>query len=112
MPYVSGFVDFLHIHNVYLHSNLSRFDSMTAIGRSTIVKKICISTSWGYLQNDVVLVEYDYTDVSNRIFKTLKFSLRDVHGNVIPLHAGPCLFHPQIHRGGSGAMTTRMSVCA
>ena len=102
MPYVSGFVDFLNIHNVHLHSNLSRFDSLTALGRSNIVKKICISTSWGYLQNDVVLVEYDYIDVSNRIFKTLECSLRDVHGNVIPVYGGHVSFTLTFTVGAAG----------
>ena len=102
MPYVSGFVDFLNIHNVYLHSNLSRFDSMTAVGRSNIIKKICISTSWGYLQNDSVVMLNDYIDVSNRTFKTLEFSLRNVYGNVVPLHGGHVSFTLRFTIGDTG----------
>ena len=102
MPYLSGFVDFLNIHNVYLHSNLSRFDCMTAVGRSNIVKKICITTSWGYLQNDSVVMINDFIDVSNRTFKTLEFSLRNVYGNVVPLHGGHISFTLRFTIGDSG----------
>ena len=56
VPYYSGFVDFLNIHNVYIHSNLSSYDSMNAFGRSNIIKKVCITTSWGFLQNDNVVM--------------------------------------------------------
>ena len=101
-PYVSGFVDFLNIHNVYLHSNLSRFDSMPALGRSNIVKKICISTSWGYLQNDSVVMLNDFIDVSNRTFKTLEFSLRNVYGTVVPLHGGHISFTLRFTVGDTG----------
>jgi len=91
-PFVSGFVDFLNLHSLYLHSNISSYNSMNHTGKCNVVKKICVTTSWGFLQNDVVVMENDYTDVSNRILKTLEFSLRDVYGNVVPLHGANISF--------------------
>ena len=68
-PYTSGFIDFLTVHNLYLHSNLSSYTQMNHDGKCNIIKKICVTTSFGYLQNDNCIMENDYVDVSNRHFE-------------------------------------------
>ena len=68
-PYTSGFVDFLTVHNLYLHSNLSSYTAVNHTGKCNIIKKICVTTSFGYLQNDNVIMENDYVDVGNMHFK-------------------------------------------
>ena len=91
-PYTSGFIDFFTVHNLYLHSNLSSYTAVNHIGKCNIIKKICVTTSFGYLQNDNVIMENDYVDVGNRHFKSLEFSLRDCYGNVINFHGGQISF--------------------
>ena len=48
--YESGFVDLLNVHNVYLHCpNLGRFNSIGVRGEHMIIKKVPVSSSFGYL---------------------------------------------------------------
>ena len=91
-PFVSGFIDFLGIHTLYLHSNVSSYNSQNHTGKSNIIRKICVTNGFGFLQVDSAVMESDYINVSSRIFKTIDFSLRDVYGNVIDLHGGEISF--------------------
>ena len=91
-PFASGFVDFLGVHTLYLHSNISSYNNQNYTGKCNIIKKICVTNSFGYLQVDNAVMESEYINVSSRIFKTLDFALTDVYGNVIDLHRGEISF--------------------
>ena len=50
--YESGFIDLLNVHNVYLHCpNLCHLNSTGARGENTIIKKVHVSSSFGYVFN-------------------------------------------------------------
>ena len=75
--YESGFIDLLNVHNVYLHCpNLSHFNSTGVRGENTIIKKVPVSSSFGYFIIDSAVAPHDKTDVSRQLIKTIQFSLR------------------------------------
>ena len=81
---------FIHLrahHNIYITSpNLGSFDALGPSGEQNIVKKVPVSSDWGYVIFDSVVAEHDYIDVSKGYFKTIELVLRDVRGNVIDLN--------------------------
>ena len=82
----TGFIDLLNIHNIYIHSSLGHYNSVGVRGESTIIKKVSVSSSFGYLILDSVVAPHDKIDVSRLNLKTIHFSLKNVHGNLINLH--------------------------
>ena len=67
-PSESGFIDLLNVHNVYLHcSNLGHFNSIGVRGESTIIKKVPVSSSFGYLIIDSAVAPHDKIDVSRQL---------------------------------------------
>ena len=89
----TGFIDLLNIHNTYIHSsNLGHYNSIGVRGESTIIKKVHVSSSFGYLIMDSIVAPHDKSDVSRQLIKTLNFILKNVHGNVIDLHAANVSF--------------------
>ena len=50
------------------------------------MKKVPVSSSFGYQILDSVVAPHGKLDVSRQSLKTMHFSLKDVHGNVINLH--------------------------
>ena len=91
--YESGFIDWLNVHNVYLHcTNLGHFNSIGVRGENTIIKKVPVSSGFGYLIIDSVVSPHDKIDVSRQLIKTVEFSLRDVFGSIINLHGAAISF--------------------
>ena len=91
--YESGFIDLLNVHNVHLHCpDLGNFNSIGVRGESTIIKRIPVSSSFGYLIIDSVVAPHDTIDVSRQLIKTIQFSLRDACGTVINLHGAAISF--------------------
>ena len=91
--YESGFLDLLNIHNIYMHCpNLGHFNSIGVRGENTIIKKVPVSSSFGYLIIDSVVSPHDEIDVSRQTVKTIHFILKDVSGDVINLHGANCSF--------------------
>ena len=89
----SGFIDLLSVHDIYIHSpDLGHYDSIGVGGGSSIVKKVSVSSSFVYLILDSVVAQHDKIDVSSKLFKTMGFSFRNVHGNVIDLHGANVSF--------------------
>ena len=85
--YESGFIDLLSVHNIYIHSsNLGHYNSIGVICENTIIKQVTVSSSFGYLIVGSVVAPHDKIDVSRQLIKTVQFSLKHVHGNVIDLH--------------------------
>ena len=70
--YESGCIDLLNVHNVYLHCpNLGHFNSTGIRGESTIIQRIPVSSSFGYLMMDSIVAPHDKIDVSRQLIKTI-----------------------------------------
>ena len=93
LSYETGFLDLLNTHSVYIRSpNLGSFSSIGARGESDIIKKIPVSSSYGFLIIDSVVSNHDKIDVSRQTLKTLEFRLTNVRGQVINLHGSHISF--------------------
>ena len=85
--YESGFIDLLDVHSIYIHCpNLGHYSTIGVGGGSSIIKKVPVSSSFGYLILDSVVAPHGKTDVSRQMLKTMHWILKNVHGNVINLH--------------------------
>ena len=86
-PYKSGFLNFQGINNIYLSSpNLGCFNTMGPRGEQTIIKKIPVSSEFGYMIIDRSVSQHDYLECGKTTLRTLEFNLRDAKGRFIPLH--------------------------
>ena len=60
----------MNVHNVYLHCpNLGHFNSIGVRGENTIIKKVPVSSSFGYLVIDSVVAPHDKIDASRQLIK-------------------------------------------
>ena len=83
----TGFISLRSAHNIYITSpNLGSFDTLGPRGEQNIVKKVPVTSDFGYVIFDSVVSEHDYIDVSKGYFKTIEMTLRDVRGNVIDIN--------------------------
>ena len=86
------FIIYIYIY-IYIHSSsLGNYNSIGVRGENTIIKKVPVSSSFGYLILDSVVAPHDKTDVSRQLIKTMKCSFRNVHGDIIDLHGAHCSF--------------------
>ena len=91
--YESNFLDLLNNNNSYMHCpNLRHFNSIGVRGENNIIKKIPVSSGFGYLITDSGVSPRDKMDVSRQSVKTIQITLKDVSGNVINLHGANCSF--------------------
>ena len=91
--YESGFLDLLNIHNIFMHCpNVGHFNSIGVRGENSTMKRIPVSSSFGYLILDSVVSPHGKMDVSRQTVKTIHITLKDVGGNVINLHGANCSF--------------------
>ena len=89
----SGVVDLRRVHNVYITSaNLSTFQTLGPRGESNIIKKIPVTTDYGFTIFDNIVVSHDWIDVSKQLLKTLEFRLSDAYGRTIDLRGMPISF--------------------
>ena len=65
---------------------------MGARGEANIIKKIPVSSGFGCLIIDSYTSNHDWLDCSNLTLNNLEFVLKDVKGNVIPLHGSHVSF--------------------
>ena len=92
-PYISGFLELLSIRNIYIHSsNLSSYTTYGGKGESNIIKKIPVSSDFGYLVIDNYTSTHDWLDCSNLTLSCMEFILRDSYGNIVPLHGSNVSF--------------------
>ena len=85
------FLDLINAQNIYLHCpNLGHYNCVGVRGENSIVKKVPVSSSFGYMILDSVVAPHDKIDVSRQSIKTLHFTLKNVHGNIINLHGAHC----------------------
>ena len=70
----TGFIDLLNVHNIYIHStSLCHYNSIGVRGENTIIKKVPVSSSFGYLIMDSVVAPHDKIGVSRQLInKALK----------------------------------------
>ena len=90
--YTSGF---LHLtpHNIYLSSpNLGTYTTLGPRGESNILKKIPVTSSYGYLIVDQSTSTHDFLDCSDQSLCTFEFNIKDVKGNIINLHGSNISF--------------------
>ena len=86
-PYRSGFLNFQGINNIYLSSpNLGCFTTIGPRGDQTIIKKIPVSSEFGYMIIDKSSSQHDYLECGKTTLRTLEFNLRDAKGRLVPLH--------------------------
>ena len=87
IPYKSGFLNFQGINNMYLSSpNLGTFTTIGPRGEQTIIKKIPVSSEFGYMIIDRRTSQHDYLECGKTTLRTLEFNLRDSKGQFVPLH--------------------------
>ena len=68
--YESGFIGLLNVHSIYIHCpNLGHYNSVGVRGESSIIKKVQVSSSFGYLILDSVVAPHDKLDVSRQPLK-------------------------------------------
>ena len=91
--YESGFIDLKNIHNIYISSpNVGSFSTLGPRGENNIIKKVPVSSDYGYSIFDSVVMPHDYIDVSKQLLSILEFSLKSARGDVIPLHGSHVSF--------------------
>ena len=83
----------LNVHNIYIHSpSIGNYNSIGVRGESTIIKKVPVSSSFGYMIIDPIVSQHDKTGVSRQLVKTMELSFRNVHGDLIDLHGAHVSF--------------------
>lgn len=92
-PFRSGFLNFQGINNLYLSSpNLGTFTTIGTRGESTIIKKIPVSSDFGYMIIDRSVSVHDYLECGKCTLKTLEFQLKDSKGRYVPMHGSNISF--------------------
>ena len=75
--YECNFLDLLSIHNIYMHCpNSGHFNSIGVRGENSIIKKIPVSSGFGYLIIDSVVSPHEKMDVSRQNIKTIHITVR------------------------------------
>ena len=89
----SGVLSLQPIRSVYLYSpNLGSYHTFGPNGEASIIKVIPVSAGPGFMIFDQVVSGNDYLDCSRQSLRTLEFQLRDVNGNLVPLHGSHLSF--------------------
>ena len=83
-----GMINLNTIRNLYLHSTaLSGYSTIgPSNNRSSIIKKVPVSSNKGTVIFDNVLNNLDYMNVSKLILRNIDFKITDSFGNPINLH--------------------------
>ena len=84
-PYLS-YIDLQPIRNIYIHSSMGNFNTLGANGETSIVKKVLVSYNFNEMIIDQVLTYNDFGNCSGQTLRTIRFDLKDVMGNYIPMH--------------------------
>jgi len=93
VPITSGFLNLLNYQDLYLSSaTLGNFDVMGVRGESSVIRKICVDSSWGFSIVDKLSQSMDWMSCSKIALSTIDFQLRDVRGNIVPLHGAHLSF--------------------
>ena len=92
-PSVTGFVDLLAFHSVYLTSTkLSNYCNLGPASQRNVLKKVVVSSNFGEVNTNTDVWSDDRVNVSNLTLKLIDFQLRDAYGNVINLNGSHVTF--------------------
>jgi hypothetical protein len=92
-PYKSQYLNLQTVNNIYMYSNMGNYNTIFAgAGNQGIVKKIPVSSDYGNMIFDGVVIGNDFGDCSKNTLRTLEFTLKDSRGNVINLHGSHVSF--------------------
>ena len=92
-PYISGFLNFQPINNMYLHSgSIGTYNSLSANGDQTVIKKIPVTQDYGVAIHDQCVLFNDFNNCSNQSIRLLEFQLKTARGDLIPLHGCNIIF--------------------
>ena len=91
--YVSNFLSLGLVRNIYISSpNLGSFSTLGARGEANIIKKVPVTSSFGSMIVDTGTSNHDFLDCSNHCLSTIEFNIKDVKGNLLPLHGSNVSF--------------------
>ena len=100
VPVISGFMNLLNYQDLYISSaTLGNFDVMGARGENSVIRKVCVDSAWGFSIVDKDLHSIDWMSCSKIALSTLDFQLRDVRGNIVPLHGAHLSFTIRFRAG-------------
>jgi hypothetical protein len=92
-PFVSGFINTLPYDSIFITCNqLSAFENIGPRGERNLLKKVLVNEPYGGLINDNWINEYDFTNVSKQLLRTLEFKIVDPYGNELNLHGATVSF--------------------
>jgi len=92
-PWTSGVISLQPIRSLYLYSpNLGSFHTLGPSGEASIIKAIPVTAGPNHMIFDQVMSGNDYLDCSKQTLRMLEFQLKDVHGNLVPLHGSHLSF--------------------
>jgi hypothetical protein len=92
-PFTSGCLNLQGFRSLYISSSsLCNFNTLEARGEQNIIKKVVTSSDFGYLIVDNLTSDHDYLNVSRLTLNTIDFQIKDVRGNIVPLHDSPVSF--------------------
>ena len=85
-PFVSGFLQLTH-NDIYITSpNLGTYTTLGPRGETNILRKVPVTSTYGYLIVDQWTSNHSYLDCSEQTLNTLEFEIRDVNGQIVNLH--------------------------
>lgn len=91
--FTSGFLNFQTYDNIYLSSpNLGNFTTIGPRGQSTLIKKIPVSSAWGFMIIDRSTSVHDYLECGKQTLKSIEFHLKDSRGAYINMHGANVSF--------------------
>jgi hypothetical protein len=91
--YTSAFLNLTLCNDVYLSSpNLGTFTTLTVTGEQSVIKRIPVTTDYGFMVLDTVTSVNDLLECSRVTLTSLEFHLKDAKGRYIPLHGANISF--------------------
>ena len=85
-PFSSGFLTLTHSCLYITSPNIGTYTTLGARGESDIIKKVPITSMYGYLVVDSFSSNHDFLDCSDQTLNMLEFQIKDVGGKVVNLH--------------------------
>ena len=83
----SGHIDIRNIHNLYISSpSLGSYSTLGVRGEQNIIKKVPVSSDFGYLIIDNIVANHDYVECSKQTLSMLEFHVKNTAGDFVNLH--------------------------
>ena len=85
--YVSGFIDILRHHAIYIASSISSFNTLGPLGQSDIVCKVPVNASYGStIHFSANSAGQDFNEIGKRSISNISFRLIDAYSRPVDLH--------------------------